>query len=235
MNYLGPGSRSEDGGALDLQVEHHAHEILVLRVFCCNLQLVVSLRQRSRATHAQRERERERVRLELLTWGGRGAGVVVTYREGERGELLLCVHGEGPVRRTRLQSVAEVVLLLVHGNPVEQNSEIELTALDEPPNLSVDEHVDLLPCPGRVRDHRGVHDSRLPLPIAVLPLRGLSLRGHQEAQSEHEHASPRLRHTRHVAHPSSSVPFRALPRPFVRLSSLSLWGLLRAKLVRGLS
>lgn len=63
--------------------------------------------------------------------GGRRDEELMTHREGEGRQLLLCIHHEIALGRARVEPVTEVVRLLVHWYAVEEDGEIEIPALDE--------------------------------------------------------------------------------------------------------
>ena len=63
--------------------------------------------------------------------GGRRDEELMTHREGEGRQLLLCIHHEVALGRARVEPVTEVVRLLVHWYAVEEDGEIEIPALDE--------------------------------------------------------------------------------------------------------
>lgn len=62
---------------------------------------------------------------------GRRDEELMTHREGEGRQLLLCIHHELALGRARVEPVTEVVRLLVHWYAVEEDGEIEIPALDE--------------------------------------------------------------------------------------------------------
>ena len=63
--------------------------------------------------------------------GGRRDEELMTHREGEGRQLLLCIHHEVALGRARVEPVTEVVRLLVHWYAVEEDGEFEIPALDE--------------------------------------------------------------------------------------------------------
>ena len=88
-------------------------------------------RERERAVRGKREKKKRVSTGFSDEAGGRRDEELMTHREGEGRQLLLCIHHEVALGRARVEPVTEVVRLLVHWYAVEEDGEFEIPALDE--------------------------------------------------------------------------------------------------------